>query len=598
MKLTKFFLFSLVIFFSVLIKLSAVSLRPHQQFVVDYLQRESSQKGLLVSHALGSGKTYLALGYSELHPKKKVILLLPRFLKSNWKIQMTSYGVKDQSRYEMVSLREAPKLLHDRSFKNTIVIIDEVHKLIDLVTNQTNARSFQDLYVRLRSASKVIALTGTPIYNHPSDLAYLANLVSGQQLFDTNRNIFKQKYLKINPLTSLIRGHFLESKLMYSILPVYASIGSIFIFGVQGTTPILIPIMGMAGSVVPSLLRDFYPTPFVSFRSFDVDKMANFSNRYLSFFEIDESVSDDYPTQSLEVRDVHYSDPQVNLFLNFVDKDLSVPQLKIFYSDDLIKRTDVQLGLESAMLQDQLHLKTGPGREIGNLRLQDDRKNWVESPKFVEIYKVILSNPGQVAIYSNYEKHGVEAFASYLKQTKDANSFVYLHPEESVDQQISKIKAYNTGKKRIMLIHPEITEGISLVATEQFHILEPIANAALLEQVIGRAVRLNSHKALPKERRHVNVYLWKSVVDYELVNLMLFHIPSSAGLLRRKHWQRKYSEVNPSTWTGGILGIDQQYYQKEKTPDEIVFDATEILKRDMMAYRELARQHSIERVKR
>ena len=73
MKLTKFFLFSLVIFFSVLIKLSAVSLRPHQQFVVDYLQRESSQKGLLVSHALGSGKTYLALGYSELHPKKKVI---------------------------------------------------------------------------------------------------------------------------------------------------------------------------------------------------------------------------------------------------------------------------------------------------------------------------------------------------------------------------------------------------------------------------------------------------------------------------------------------------------------------------------------------
>ena len=65
-------------------------------------------------------------------------------------------------------------------------------------------------------------------------------------------------------------------------------------------------------------------------------------------------------------------------------------------------------------------------------------------------------------------------------------------------------------------------------------------------------------------------------------------------LLRRKHWQRKYAEVNPSTWTGGILGIDQQYYQKEKTPDEIIFDATEILKRDMIAYRELARTHSIE----
>ena len=45
--------------------------------------------------------------------------------------------------------------------------------------------------------------------------------------------------------------------------------------------------------------------------------------------------------------------------------------------------------------------------------------------------------------------------------------------------------------KRIIIIHPEITEGLSLKGTETFHILEPIANASLLKQITGRAIGLN-----------------------------------------------------------------------------------------------------------
>ena len=66
----------------------------------------------------------------------------------------------------------------------------------------------------------------------------------------------------------------------------------------------------------------------------------------------------------------------------------------------------------------------------------------------------------------------------------------------------------------------------------------------------------------------MKIYVWQSYVDYYLANLLLFKIPSAAGLLRRKHWQKKYSEVNPSLWTSGILGIDENYFRKEKTPDE------------------------------
>ena len=122
----------------------------------------------------------------------------------------------------------------------------------------------------------------------------------------------------------------------------------------------------------------------------------------------------------------------------------------------------------------------------------------VEPPKFIKIKELLASRAGQVAVYSNYEEHGFKAFANFLNKTKYKNSYVSLRPDESVNEQVKKINLYNEGKKRIIIIHPEITEGLSLKGTETFHILEPIANASLLKQITGRAIRFKSHSHLPE----------------------------------------------------------------------------------------------------
>lgn len=60
-----------------------------------------------------------------------------------------------------------------------------------------------------------------------------------------------------------------------------------------------------------------------------------------------------------------------------------------------------------------------------------------------------------------------------------------------------------------ILITQSGSEGISLKNVRQVHMLEPYWNYIRIRQVIGRAVRAHSHKALPEEERKVQVYLYR-----------------------------------------------------------------------------------------
>ena len=90
-----------------------ITLLPHQYYPIDYLLKHPKQKGLLINHYLGTGKTFLGLGFAEKMLAKnnglnnhKIILIVPRFLKSNWVTQMRQFGVKDKSKYERHGCRD------------------------------------------------------------------------------------------------------------------------------------------------------------------------------------------------------------------------------------------------------------------------------------------------------------------------------------------------------------------------------------------------------------------------------------------------------------------------------------------------------------
>jgi hypothetical protein len=64
---------------------------------------------------------------------------------------------------------------------------------------------------------------------------------------------------------------------------------------------------------------------------------------------------------------------------------------------------------------------------------------------------------------------------------------------------------------RVIMITASGAEGINLENTRHVHIVEPYWNMVRIDQVVGRARRICSHKNLPEELRTVQVFLYISV---------------------------------------------------------------------------------------
>lgn len=98
------------------------------------------------------------------------------------------------------------------------------------------------------------------------------------------------------------------------------------------------------------------------------------------------------------------------------------------------------------------------------------------------------------------------------------NGFFDNIPKELVEQitQISPNNNYGEIIK-VFLITSSGAEGLDLKNTRYVHIMEPFWNLVRIEQVIGRAVRICSHKNLPEEFKTVQAYVYISCFSEEQI---------------------------------------------------------------------------------
>ena len=81
----------------------AITLMPHQQEVINYLNDNQDIKGILINHYMGTGKTYLALGFAEFNNNDQVVILAPSYLRNNWRHHMDDFKIKNPKRYQFLS---------------------------------------------------------------------------------------------------------------------------------------------------------------------------------------------------------------------------------------------------------------------------------------------------------------------------------------------------------------------------------------------------------------------------------------------------------------------------------------------------------------
>ena len=158
------------------------------------------------------------------------------------------------------------------------------------------------------------------------------------------------------------------------------------------------------------------------------------------------------------------------------------------------------------------------------------------SCKMTAILFYMMRSKGPLVVFSNFVKmEGLEifkiymsyfGFANFSNRTNGSDYYRYTEFHGEIDRAVRKDNLLNFNLKenidgkliKVILISPAGSEGINLKNVRQVHILEPYWNEVRVTQLIGRAIRMCSHKDLPMNERNVEIYRYNATRSGEKTN--------------------------------------------------------------------------------
>lgn len=198
-----------------------------------------------------------------------------------------------------------------------------------------------------------------------------------------------------------------------------------------------------------------------------------------------------------------YEKPKEGNFPERIDHTVELIMGKDYYQTYFKIQKDIKTELHDIFKStDNLKAFLNGIRKASNIVLND-----YGSPKVKWIINKIkkdLENDKKVLVYSNFLGAGIDLLRKELNELKIGYSLVIGKLTQK--QKEENIKRYNEGKVKVIIISSSGAEGLNLKATRSVIIMERTWNNSKLEQVIGRAIRLNSHMSLPPHQRKVDVY--------------------------------------------------------------------------------------------
>jgi hypothetical protein len=482
-----------------------------QKFLAKYINPNSPYKGVLIFHQIGSGKTCTSIQIAEAWKNyRRIFVVVPASLIGNYRNELRSKCAGQN--YLTNKERELLKQYHPLSneykeiikksderidavykiysynkfiqnaeegslnLRNTILIIDEVQNMISddgkyySVLSNMIENSPQEL--------RVILLSATPMFDKPNEIALTLNLLR-----------------------------------LPTLLPIGNSFDKMFIEEVTKRN----------GD------KSYYAK--------NLDIFKHLTKGYISYFRGAAPIS--FPELKLKYVKCAMSDFQYRAYATVMGREDRGDHFK-----EYIKSVRLIKSGEVANLPNNFFIGTRmvsniafPNNDIGEEGLKSLTKYRVEnnlekySIKFSKILKKINKCHGKVFVYSTFRSFGgLESFIKVLNLCgyKDYESNgdgkkrygIFSGDENSYEKERIK-EIYNRDnniygdKLKILLLSPAAREGLSLYNVRQVHILEPYWNFSRIAQILGRAVRYCSHKALPEELRNVNAYIYIATHESE-----------------------------------------------------------------------------------
>jgi len=545
--------------------------REYQIFISKILDYNGPYKDILVYHGLGAGKTASTVNlYNVLYnstPGWNVFILLKATLRPNWIGELDRWLQNEDKKFRMENIKfisyDAPNA--DKSFmdavknadssKKNLYIIEEAHNFIRNVYSNIasgvgkRAQTIYDYIIQDKKDNdsvRLILLTATPTINRPFELALLFNML--------RPGIFPKSEAQFNQLYVSTSGDFerLDPSKKNNFQRRILGLVSYYV----GATPDVFATKKIDYVDVP--MSEYQEEIYTFFEELE-DKIAKKSKgksqTYMSYTR--QSCNFVFPLMAQGLNGETRPRPRNFKLNDTIDRGKTVEDDKddkadgkYYAVDQYLKSVENFVNTFDSFLNDKYVQDKKNGRtlvddiktirekyiyDVTEFSRKEEKKSTLfialynSSPKMIQMILNILKSPGPVLVYSNYVlMEGLQIFKIYLKYFgfsafKDTNSgvddFRYMeyHGGIDVEQRGKNIKQFNVPENKygnvckIIMISPAGAEGLSLYNTRQVHIMEPYWHEVRIEQMIGRAIRLCSHKDLPMKERQVDVFRYKSV---------------------------------------------------------------------------------------
>jgi superfamily II DNA or RNA helicase len=163
-----------------------IELKEYQKIPIEFMK---NNKGLILYHSTGSGKTITAL-LSMNQFKKRIVIIGSKSSKKAFNDDIKKLEL-NADRFEFFTFSKIKKTMKNTNIDmlhDACVIVDEAHNLRnETIDNMMLITSFEYCY-------KIILLTATPIINYLNDLSVLVNIVKNSVILPTDIKLFNAAY--------------------------------------------------------------------------------------------------------------------------------------------------------------------------------------------------------------------------------------------------------------------------------------------------------------------------------------------------------------------------------------------------------------------
>lgn len=420
---------------------------------------DPEHRGMVLVHGVGTGKTFAAINASQVMLRKGIVkqvyVITPTSLQHNFIKQFADYNsdLATDSRYSYFTPQQFSNMVKNNKVdcsSDIFLIIDEAHNYRTNIWEQRGYKKKDDDFADEKQALADRVLQEDEQNEKVSENYEMSDRTVGNRV----RAVFKfiKECPQVKKVLLLTATPFVNN--IYDIENLVAMVSS------EKKPP-------RSSKQLQSMEESFPNT--CDFHLFTADEEYMKAFPKVNYYPLYYTMSDDY--------------------------------YEVYY--------DVQRGNMAKLEESGLFGKGNLNRFYNGVRRASNRIDFQHSDKLSAVVDMIQSdiraNPQvRILLYSSWLEAGLSAVNKELDEMKiSSGAITGSMPKAS---RANVVNRYNNGEFRVLMISKAGGEGLDLKATNKVYILEPTWNDASIQQIIGRAVRRNSHQSLPENQRYVDVY--------------------------------------------------------------------------------------------